>query len=98
MGQGLTLSPSLMIAFVVVLIDTGLVTILTAGAMFPRAGDVSGITAVTFRFSRGRTIVTTTAVGSAVPSTRASLGTGPCAAASACLRLWCWPGRFLRLL
>ena len=42
-----------MIAFVVVLIVTGLITIPTAWAMFPRAGDVSGITAVTFRFSGG---------------------------------------------
>ena len=67
-----------MIAFVVVLVVSGLVTIPTARAMFPWAGDVSGITAVTFRFSRGRTIVTTTAVGSAAPSTRASLGSGPC--------------------
>ena len=79
MGQGLALSPSLMIAFVVVLIVTGLITIPTAWAMFPRAGDVSGITAVTFRFSGGRTIiVTTTAVGSAAPSARASLGSGLC--------------------
>ena len=68
-----------MIAFVVVLIVTGLITIPTAWAMFPRAGDVSGITAVTFRFSGGRTIiVTTTAVGSAAPSARASLGSGLC--------------------
>ena len=38
MGQGLTLSPSLMIAFVVVLIVTGLITIPTAWANVPSGG------------------------------------------------------------